>query len=214
MTSPNKIAPKNMRVLITGATGFVGLSLVPLLKKEGYLVRTANHVIDKKDVGMKSIQNNNVYFDLDVDENNYDQLLAGVDIVVHLAARVHILGDKGKNNDQVYKRTNTLGTENLAKESVKRGIKRFIYLSSIKVNGESNIIRKNNEYCPFKEDDIPRPNGAYAISKLEAEDVVRNICSKSAMDFVILRLPLIYGPGVKANFLSLINIINKNIPLP
>jgi UDP-N-acetyl-alpha-D-quinovosamine dehydrogenase len=201
-----------MRILVTGATGFVGTSLIPLLCQNGYLVRLAVRDADKNKLEDKSVLDDQINFDLDSNDNNYDQLLHDVDIVIHLAARVHILD--GVNNEAIYKRTNSMGTERLAREAAERGVKRFIYLSSIKVNGEKNLIDVDGNPVPFNKDDVPCPNDAYALSKLEAEFAVRNICNNSDMDFVILRPVLIYGPGVRANFLSLLNIINKNYPLP
>jgi len=196
-----------MHILVTGATGFIGKSLVPLLQQNGYSVRTTHRTIDKHDVQTRSILLENIYFDLDADNNDYDRLLDGIDIVIHLAGRAHIF-DKNNNDLQIYRKINTQGTDRLVKIASKSGVKRFIYLSSIKVNGE-----KNEPYA-FNEGDKPNPQDAYAMSKLEAENVIRKICHESDMVFVILRPALVYGPGVRANFLSLINIINQNYPLP
>ncbi|MCH7536073.1 MAG: NAD-dependent epimerase/dehydratase family protein, partial [Bacteroidetes bacterium] len=121
---------------------------------------------------------------------------------------------KNKNDAQMYRRTNTQGTERLAKVASERGVRQFLYLSSIKVNGEKNAVGVNNEPYAFNEDDSPCPQDAYAISKLEAENAIRKICHESDMAFVILRPALVYGPGVRANFLYLLNIVNQNYPLP
>ena len=110
----------NLRVLVTGATGFVGKPLVSLLVKEGYFVRVTNRLIEPGNIQIDTALTEKVYFDLDADNNDYDQLLEDIDIVIHLAARAHILHEKN-NDDQVkYKKTNTSATETLVKESVKR----------------------------------------------------------------------------------------------
>jgi len=152
-------------------------------------------------------------FDLGDDSPDYERLLANVDVIIHLAAKVHAVSKPGDNVSD-YSKINTKGTERLAKAASANGIKRFIFLSSIKVNGERNLSDERGNILVFNESDVPCPQEAYAKSKLEAEDMIRKICHESKMDFVILRSTLVYGPGVKANFLSLINAVNKNYPLP
>jgi len=201
-----------MRILVTGATGFVGKSLVPLLSQNGHLVRMAIRNVDNYILKDKSDSDDQFNFDLNSNDNNYERLLNDVDVVIHLAARVHILGEAG--NEAAYKKINSIGTERLAKEAAERGVKRFIFLSSIKVNGEKNLIDAYGKSMPFNEGDVPYPQDTYASSKLEGEVAIRNVCSSSDMDFVILRPVLVYGPGVKANFLLLLNAVNKYYPLP
>lgn len=201
------------RLLITGANGFIGKALINVLHLENYSLRTAGRSHQDDDPGENIIVNDYVFFDLDDENYNYDKLLDGIDIIIHLASRVHMIGEQD-DELEAYRKTNHFGVERLAGEAAERGIKRFIFLSSIKVNGEKNISNEKGEVFKFNESDVPHPQGAYAISKLEAEDAIRKICHESKMDFVILRPTLVYGPGVSANFLSLLDAVNKNYPLP
>jgi len=130
-----------------------------------------------------------------------------------LAAKVHAV-DKPGDNISDYNKINTIGTERLASAASANGIKRFIFLSSIKVNGERNTYDAKGQALAFNAGDNHHPQGAYAKSKLEAEDAICKICRESEMDYIILRPTLVYGPGVRANFLSLLDIVNKNYPLP
>ena len=201
------------RILVTGARGFIGAPLVQALIKKGYLVRSTSRVLTEGSYDDGSDTVEHYRFDLSDDDTDYEELLANVDVVIHLAARVHAVYKSGDNVSN-YNKINTIGTERLANAASANGIKRFIFLSSIKVNGERNISDEKGKIIAFNEDDDPRPQEAYAKSKLEAEDVIRKICRESKMDFVILRPTLVYGPGVRANFLSLIDAVNKNYPLP
>lgn len=203
-----------MRVLITGATGIVGRKLTAHLRSQNFYVRTTNREIFKDKGNRKLDSDNLVYFDLDIANSNYDALLDGIDAVVHLAARVHQSHSRPGEEDRLYKKTNVLGTEKLVREAVKRNVKRFIFLSSVKVNGEYNFGDKPENIRSFKESDCPKPMDAYGRSKHEAELIISKVCSQSDTEFIILRAPLLYGPGVKANFLLLLNIVNKSIPLP
>jgi len=157
--------------------------------------------------------NDTVFFDLSTDENDYKVLLEDIDVVIHLAAKVHNVSNSRENSEEYFK-INAGSTEKIAKAASVYGVKRFIFISSIKVNGEKNIADEKGKIVAFNESDDPRPQGAYAKSKLEAEDAIRKICRGSKMDFVILRPTLIYGPNVRANFLSLLDVVNKNYPLP
>jgi len=201
------------RILVTGARGFVGTPLVQALLKKGYLVRATSRTSteDSNDNGHDSVEH--YRFDLVDDNPDYEGLLEDVDVVVHLAAKVHAV-DKSGDNVSDYNKINTIGTERLAKAASANGIKRFIFLSSIKVNGERNLSDNKGKIPAFNEGDDPCPQESYAKSKLGAEDAIRKICHESKMDFIILRPTLVYGPGVRANFLSLINAVNKNYPLP
>jgi len=201
------------RILVTGASGFVGAPLVQALLKKGYLVRTTSRIITECSENNGSENVEHYRFDLGDDNLDYEDILANIDVVVHLAAKVHAV-DKLEDNVSDYNRINTEGTERLVKAASNYGIKRFIFLSSIKVNGERNLSDAKGKILAFNEGDDPRPREAYAKSKLEAEDAICKICHESKMDFVILRPTLVYGPGVRANFLSLINAVNKNYPLP
>lgn len=154
-----------------------------------------------------------VTFDLDRQENDYNQLLAGVEFVVHLAARVH-MDNKSRDDLVVYRRTNVSGTRLLAEQAARRGVKRFIFLSTIKVNGEYTIAEKLSKQYGFAESDLANPQDSYSISKFEAEQTIYKVCESSAMESVILRPSLVYGPGVKANFLQLLKVVVRGYPLP
>ncbi|MFI4963706.1 MAG: NAD-dependent epimerase/dehydratase family protein, partial [Legionellales bacterium] len=133
------------------------------------------------------------------------QALQHIDIVIHLAAKVHQMQDK----DADYSKANALATKNLVEQAAKNKVKRFIFMSSIKVQGESTLLG-----MPFKEEDSPDPKDSYARSKLEAEHYVQSICRERGMDFVILRPPLVYGPGVRANFLKILKYVGRGWLLP
>lgn len=140
---------------------------------------------------------------------NWSKALVGVNIVIHLAARVHVISDRASNPFAEFRKVNVEGTLNLARQAANAGVKRFIFASSVKVNGEHTEIGK-----PFTENDVPNPQDAYGISKLEAEQGLLKIAHETGMEVVIIRPPLIYGPGVKANFASLLSVVKKGIPLP
>jgi nucleoside-diphosphate-sugar epimerase len=139
----------------------------------------------------------------------WSDAVRGVDTVIHLAARVHIMRDVADDRLAAFRSVNTAGTVRLAKEAAAAGARRFIYLSSIKVNGEQTLSRR-----PFTENDDPRPADAYGLSKHEAELALRAIARETGMQVVIIRPPLIYGAGVRANFASLVRWVYSRIPLP
>ena len=141
-------------------------------------------------------------------QTNWSDALSDVDTVLHLAARVHIMNETAINPIEIYREVNVRGTQCLAEEAAKAGVKRFVFLSSIKVNGEFTGQRA------FKETDNERPEGPYAVSKWEAEQVLWKIAARTDMEVTILRAPLIFGPGVKANFLKLIQLVDRSVPLP
>jgi len=201
------------RILVTGARGFIGAPLVQALLKKGYIIRTTSRDIAKNAKYEGTSTTEHFVLDLDKDDTNYEELLANVDVVIHLAAKVHAVLKLREDLSDHYK-INAYATEKIAKAASAHGVKRFIFLSSIKVNGERNIADEKGKILAFNESDDPRPQGAYAKSKLEAEDAIRKICHESKMDFVILRPTLVYGPNVRANFLSLLDVVNNNYPLP
>ena len=201
------------KILITGASGFIGRSLVQALHRKDYIIRTTSRSLAKNMGGLGYDAIEHYMFDLSKDDTDYEELFANVDVIIHLAEKVHAVSKPGEDLSKHYK-INTRGTEKIAKAASAYGVKRFIFLSSIKVNGERNISDEKGKTLAFKESDDPRPQGAYAKSKLEAEDAIRKICHESKMDFVILRPTLVYGPDVRANFLSLLDVVNKNYPLP
>jgi len=195
----------NQSILITGATGFVGSRLVNFLSAQfpemelRLAVRRRPDELQVPDVlPAGSIE---VVGDINP-RTNWTDALVGVDVVIHLAARVHVMND-------VYRNANTLATIHLAEEAAKAGVKRFIYLSSIKVNGEETSFGQS-----YSEDSVPRPIDPYGVSKWEAELGLEKVCEQTGMQFVIIRPPLIYGPGVKANFQKLMGLVSKGLPLP
>ena len=186
-------------ILVTGANGFIGCSLCVFLKQNGYIVREA---VRDASCSEEYIQVGDVNGATD-----WQQALAGVDVVIHLAARVHVMHDTAENPLDAFRQVNVQGTEHLARMAAQAGVKRFIFISSVKVNGEGSD-------QPYTEKDIPKPEDAYGISKWEAEEVLARLATETGFQTVVLRLPLVYGPGVKANFRSLIRIAGAGLPLP
>ena len=142
-------------------------------------------------------------------DTDWSQSVAGVDVVIHTAARVHMMHEPAADPLPEYRRVNVQGTLNLARQAAAAKVRRFIFLSSIKVNGEETTLG-----VPFKADDVPAPMDAYGISKREAEDGLRKLASERGIEVVVIRPPLVYGPGVKANFLSMMRWLSKGSPLP
>jgi len=194
------------KILITGATGFVGRTLFENLKsKKKYLVH-----LSTRNNQEKLLEGEKTFNISEIDSNtNWKDALDGVDCIVHCAARAHMMEKKQTDSLNSYRRVNVDGTRNLAKQAAAIGIKRFIFLSSIKVNGEETIASKS-----FKYDDIPQPEDAYGITKWEAEQALFEISKQTGLEVVIIRPPLVYGEGVKGNFLRLLNLVYKQIPLP
>lgn len=187
------------RVLVTGATGFVGRALCVYLRTNGHgvvpVVRRGAGLPDEVVVG-------------DIGPStDLRQALAGCNAVVHLAARVHMMPEDAANPLALYREINTEATLNLARHAAQGGVKRFVFISSVKVNGEGR-----NE--PYRETDVPVPEDAYAISKWEAEQGLHRIAHETGLEVVILRPPLVYGPRVKANFLRLMQMVARGWPLP
>ena len=194
------------KILITGATGFVGRALLENLKlKKKYLIHLSARTNQEK-----LFEGEKTFNIGEIDANtNWKDALDGVDCIVHCAARAHTTEKKQTHLLNAYRRINVDGTRNLAKQAVAIGIKRFIFLSSVKVNGEETITSKS-----FKYDDIPQPEDAYGISKWEAEQALLEISKQTGLELVIIRAPLIYGVRIKGNFLRLLDLIYKQIPLP
>lgn len=191
------------RILVTGATGFVGCSLIPALIEAGHEVLCAvTRQVDwlqAKQTVINKIE----------EQSDWSGVLEGIDVVIHLAARVHIMNDKAASPGDEFYKVNSLATRNLAEQAAKHGVKRFIFLSSIKVNGEFTL---DNQ--PFTEESMVQTDDPYGKSKLQAERYLRSISHEIGMEYVILRPPLIFGPGVKANFLKMLQLIDKGWPLP
>jgi UDP-glucose 4-epimerase len=191
--------PNHSRVLVTGAAGFVGRALCGQLTATGHTVipavRRRSGLPDEVVVG-----------DLGP-STEWRMALAGCDTVVHLAARVHMMRESVPDPLALYREINTGATLNLARQAAQGGVRRFVFISTIKVNGEGRD-------TPYHETDAPAPEDAYAISKLEAEQGLQRIAQETGLEVVILRPPLVYGPGVKANFLRLMQMVRKGWPLP
>ena len=191
-----------MNLLITGGTGFVGQHLVSALIQRNlpYQIAVRTQAGNSAHPECISVGNINAL-------TAWSQALEGVTDVVHLAARVHITQETSKDAYAAFRAVNTEGTLHLARQAAAAGVRRFIFLSSIKVNGEG----KPQAYL---ETDTPAPEDAYAASKWEAEQGLWKISAETGMQMVILRIPLVYGPGVGANFLQLFQTVNKGWPLP
>ena len=192
------------RILITGATGFVGNRLLAMLKDKGHECRAAiRRPSSAVDVPVESIVVGNIDAHTD-----WTQAVNDVDVIVHLAARVHIMNDQAENPLVEFRKINLDGTRSLAEAAASAGVKRFVYISTIKVNGEATTNQ------PFTSQDDPSPSDPYAIAKWEAEKALQEISRETGLEVVVVRPTLVYGPGVKANFLNLIKLVRKRIPLP
>jgi nucleoside-diphosphate-sugar epimerase len=192
--------PGKALVLVTGATGLVGTAVCDILAQAGYRVRRALRT------ARLPARDDVIVGDID-GETGWDETLDGVASVVHLAARTHVMTRSGADAGE-YRRVNVEGTRRLAEKAARAGVRRFVFLSSIKVNGEATPDR------PFNENDAPQPQDAYGRTKREAEDVLISIARTHAMEVVVLRSPLVYGPGVKGNFERLMRHIAAGVPLP
>lgn len=188
-------------ILLTGSTGFVGSALLTALQKfPGCRVVSA--------VRSAASASDDVVVVGDIDgATDYSSALAGVNVVIHAAARAHIMKDEVSDPLAEYRRVNVDGTLNLARQAAVAGVKRFVFISSIGVHGL-------NSSRPFKETDTEAPHDAYAISKYEAEQGLRKLTTETGLEVVIIRPPLVYGGTAPGNFRSLINLASNPIPLP
>ena len=194
-------------ILLTGSSGFIGQYLSSYLKNNKYCIvntyrnNQAEHFFKEKD------KKNFVVGSINA-KTLWHLALSDCDIVVHLAARVHVMQETHIEPLNAFREVNTLGTINLARQAAAAGVKRFIYLSTIKVNGDAT------SEIPFYADDVANPQDPYAISKFEAEQQLLALASETGLEVVIIRPPLVYGPAVKGNFKRLIQLLKKSIPLP
>lgn len=194
-----------MKVLVTGASGFVGRFLCRRLLLEGFSVRGTLLASENPSFLIDGIES--VTVDPLGIGTSWNHALEGIDTIIHLAARVHIMDDSAMDPLTEFRRVNVDGTMHLASEAAKAGIKRFVFISSIKVNGEESTL-------PYTTFSTATPSDPYGVSKWEAEQALRTIESKTGMSVVVVRPTLVYGPGVKANFLNLLRIVSRGIPLP
>ena len=193
-----------MKILVTGATGFIGTQLSETLANSGHQVRvTARSVAPNR-----STTHELITCDLE-SADNLDHLTTGCDAIVHLAGRAHVMSDNPATSESLYLSANVDVTKKLAQSAARTGVKRMILMSSVKVNGESTTID-----VPFTAQDTPNPQDPYGRSKAQAEQALWNVTSASELEGVVIRPPLVYGPGVRANFASLIGIVDRGFPLP
>ena len=193
-----------MKFLVTGANGFVGKLLCKELLRQGQSVRAAVRS------GKSLIDNTEVIVVGAIDsETNWADALRAVDVVIHLAARVHVMRESATDPLAEFLKVNLHGTSNLARQAACFGVRRLVYVSSIKVNGEQTSATQS-----FTELDEPSPQDFYSISKWQAEQALWRIAQETGLEIVVVRPSLVYGPGVKGNFAQMLAVIAKHIPLP
>lgn len=193
-----------MNVLLTGANGFLGnlLSRDLQCKRDIHLTTVTRRPVEALASRIVVVQG----IDADTD---WATALVDQQLVIHTAARTHVMKDEAVDPLEEYRRVNVGGTLNLARQAAEAGVKRFIFISSIKVNGE-----QTQEGKPFSAEDTPAPDDAYGLSKWEAEQGLQRLAVKTGLEVVIIRPPLVYGAGVKGNFASMIKLVTKRLPLP
>lgn len=212
------------RILVTGASGFVGKSLCAELLRRGDTVRAAVRAV------CSPIENIEVEVVGSINgDTDWSAALDSVDVVIHLAARVHVMNDDATEPLEAFRCVNTAGTERLARSAAASGVKRLVFVSSIKVNGESTlpVPAKAKKIPPapllpkrgtiksvFRETDEANPQDPYGVSKCEAEQALHRVAKETGLEVVIVRPPLVYGAGVKGNFAQMLRVLAKGIPLP
>ncbi|KHT61566.1 hypothetical protein RJ45_21860 [Photobacterium gaetbulicola] len=188
------------KVLVTGATGFLGRQLIPACQSRGYTVCSVQR--------QETAASDTIVMDI-AEDSNWQPHLDNVDVIIHCAGRAHVMNESAVDPLVEYRKVNTAGTLQLAWQAAAAGVKRFIFISSIKVNGEATKPKQ-----PFTTKVEQPPEDPYGLSKYEAEQGLRELAEQTGMEVVIIRPPLVYGPGVKANFASLIKLAAKGLPLP
>lgn len=190
-----------MKVLITGAAGFVGRSLCEVVSARGHQMVP----VVRRSAGMSGEA---IIPEID-GQSEWMEVLSGCNAVIHLAARVHVMNEEFPNPLEEFRKVNVRGTLTLARQAAQVGVRRFVFISSIKVNGERSTPDR-----PFRESDEPAPEDAYGQSKLEAEQGLMALAHETGIEVVIIRPPLVYGPRVKGNFASMARWLRRGIPLP
>ncbi|MEW5546974.1 UDP-glucose 4-epimerase family protein [Pseudomonas soli] len=193
------------KVFLTGASGFVGGAVLRRLSSEGREVIAAV----RKGGAKLSASVRTFTFEAFEEGNDWHEVLAECDVVIHSAARVHVMNDTETDPLAAFRKVNVQGTLALARQAIAAGVKRFVFISSIKVNGEGTPKGK-----PYSADDQPMPLDPYGVSKMEAEVALRKLAQQSGLEVVIIRPVLVYGPGVKANFLNMMRWLDRGVPLP
>ena len=193
----------NDRVLITGANGFIGLRLCNEIQRLGWQVRGASRLPCQMAQGIEPVSVGTIQGDTD-----WTQVVQHIDVVIHLAARVHVMHSDSLDPLAEFLKVNFYGTENLANQAARAGVKRLVYVSSVKVNGEVTL-----QGAKFTEDGPPNPQEPYGVSKWQAEQALLRISRDTGLEVVIIRPPLVYGPGVKANFATLMRAVQGGWPL-
>lgn len=191
-------------VLVTGANGFLGSSLCHDLVSRGYKVKGATRLATVLGGGVESCPVGALDETID-----WSRALQNIEVVIHLAARVHVMRDSASNPLEEFRRTNVAGTESLARQAAQAGVRRLVYVSSIKVNGEGQVGGR-----AYSELDAAAPQDPYGISKWEAEQALRRVAQETGLEVVIVRPPLVYGAGVKGNFVQMMRVVERGIPLP
>lgn len=192
-----------INIALTGASGFVGGALARQLAGAKYRLYPIFRTIDESSP-LNAIAVGNID-----EETDYSEVLSKVNVIIHSAARAHVMNEQATDSLAEYRKVNVAGSENLARQAAAAGVKRFIYISSIKVSGESTSGK-----VAYTELMAAAPEDAYGQSKYEAEEVLKEIAEETGMELVIIRPPLVYGPGVKANFLNLLRLSKLSAPLP
>jgi nucleoside-diphosphate-sugar epimerase len=189
-------------MLVTGANGFVGQNLCRRILGEGRALRAASRTRTTFDGA------DNVAFDIE-HPGDLAPFLRGVDVIIHLAARAHQLSDKAADPLAAFRKVNLDAALQLMEAAARNGVKRFVYVSSIGVNGNETVPGR-----PFRESDLPHPHDPYAISKYEAELALADLSAGRGVELVVVRPPLVYGPGAPGNFARLLKLVNTGLPLP